>query len=55
MCHLVPPKSVYTVYVYLLSLFQAGSLYALAIYFDGWERLLEKRNESKEKKKMEQV
>jgi uncharacterized protein with PQ loop repeat len=39
MYHIIPPKSFFTYMVYVTSLLQALSLYALAVYFDGWERL----------------
>uniref|UniRef100_A0A7S1PHT6 Mannose-P-dolichol utilization defect 1 protein homolog n=1 Tax=Percolomonas cosmopolitus TaxID=63605 RepID=A0A7S1PHT6_9EUKA len=35
----IEAKSFMTVLVYWNSLFQAFSLYALAVYFDGWERI----------------
>ena len=40
MYSIIPPKSLSTYLVYFTSLLQAVSLYALAVYFDGWERLL---------------
>jgi len=40
MYSVIPPKSFYTYMVYFTSLLQAVSLYALAVYFDGWERLI---------------
>lgn len=39
MCQFVPPKSSFTVFIYWNSIFQAISLYILAIYFDGFSRL----------------
>ena len=40
MYSIIPPKSFYTYLVYFTSLIQAISLYALAVYFDGWDRLI---------------
>ncbi len=37
---LIPPKSLWTYVVYVNSLFQAISIYWMAVHYDGWERLV---------------
>ena len=44
MYSVIPPKSFFTYMVFVNSLFQALSLYALAVYFDGWDRLIKSFN-----------
>eukprot|EP01080_Neovahlkampfia_damariscottae_P003964 gene3964-7220_t len=47
MCYEIPPKSITTYMIYLFSLFQAVSLYAFAIYYDGFERFYKEIKEEK--------
>lgn len=41
MIRLVPTKSIWTSIVYVISIFQATSIYALVVHFDGWDSLLQ--------------
>jgi hypothetical protein len=50
----IPPKSFFTYMVYYNSIFQALSLYALAVYFDGWEPLILRSTTSKQKDEKEE-
>ena len=47
MCFKIPPRSITTYLIYLFSLFQAISLYAFAIYYDGIERFYKEKEEKK--------
>jgi len=40
MYSIIPPKSMWTYVVYVNSLFQAVSLYWMAVHYDGWDRLI---------------
>jgi uncharacterized protein with PQ loop repeat len=52
MCFMIPPVSISVYLIYLFSLFQAISLYAFAIHYDGIERFYkEKKTDEKESNK----
>lgn len=48
--YVIPPVSKSTYLVYLNSIFQATSIYAFAIYFDGFQRFFDEREEKQEEK-----